>query len=162
MNRETLCHSLLATAGNFSEHVSCCVIRMKYCEQSHDVESTYVVFKFNRTVGGSVFCMWSMYQILADSPALPGYIVDYRRELSRSRLRSFVAVDIFVVTEPLPSYEQFLIVGFRGYESCTRCLATARLEHIYFLKYFGPLGRMPHLSLLILFLILTQSDKREK
>jgi hypothetical protein len=41
------------------------------------------------------------------------------------------AVDISLVTEPLPSYQQFPIVGFRGYESCTRCLATARLEHIY-------------------------------
>jgi hypothetical protein len=47
-------------------------------------------------------------------------------------------------------------------ESCTRCLATARLEHTYFLRYFGPLGRMPHFSLLILFLILIQSGKRGK
>jgi hypothetical protein len=67
-----------------------------------------------------------------------------------------------VVTEPLPSYQQFLIVGFRGYESCTRCLATARLERTYFLRYFCPLGRMPHFSLLVLFLILIQSAKRGK
>jgi hypothetical protein len=51
------------------------------------------------------------------------------------------AVDISLVTEPLPSYQQFLIVGFRGYESCTRCLATARLEHTYLLRYFGPFGQ---------------------
>jgi hypothetical protein len=67
-----------------------------------------------------------------------------------------------VVTEPLPSYQQFLIVGFRGYESCTRCLATAKLEHTYFLRYFGPSGRIPHFSLLILFLTLIQSGKRGK
>jgi hypothetical protein len=36
----------------------------------------------------------------------------------------------------------------------------ARLEHTYFLRYFGPLGRMPHSSLLILFLI--QTGKRGK
>jgi hypothetical protein len=51
-------------------------------------------------------------------------------------------------------------------ESCTRCLAMPRLEHIYiyqfFLRYFGPLGRMPHFSLPILFLILIQSGKRGK
>jgi hypothetical protein len=35
-----------------------------------------------------------------------------------------------MVTEPLPSYQQCLIVGFRGYELYTRCLATARFEHI--------------------------------
>jgi hypothetical protein len=64
--------------------------------------------------------------------------------------------------EPLPSYQQFLIVGFGGYESCTRCLATARLEHTYFLRYFGSLGRMTHFSLLILFLILIQSGKKGK
>jgi hypothetical protein len=29
-------------------------------------------------------------------------------------------------------------------ESCTRCMATARLEHTYFLRYFGPFVRMPH------------------
>jgi hypothetical protein len=69
-------------------------------------------------------------------------------------------VDISIVTEPLPSYQQFLIVGFCGYESCTRCLATASLKHTYFLRYFGPLGRMPHFSLLIRFLI--QSGKRGK
>jgi hypothetical protein len=63
-----------------------------------------------------------------------------------------------VVTEPLSSYLQFLIVGLRGYEPCTRCLATARLEHAYFLIYFGPMGRMPHLSRLILI----QSGKRGK
>jgi hypothetical protein len=57
---------------------------------------------------------------------------------------------------------KFLIVGFRRYESCTRCLATVRLEHTYFLRYFGPLCRMSHFSLLILFLILIQSDKRGK
>jgi hypothetical protein len=67
-----------------------------------------------------------------------------------------------MVTEPLPSYQQFLIVGFRWYESCTRCLATAKLEHTYFLRYFGLLGRMPHFSQLILFLILIQSGKRGK
>jgi hypothetical protein len=67
-----------------------------------------------------------------------------------------------LVTEPLPSYQQFLIVGFRGYESCTLCLAKARLEDTYFLRYFGPLGRMPLFSLFILFLILIQSDKRGK
>jgi hypothetical protein len=49
---------------------------------------------------------------------------------------------------------------FRGYESCTRCLATARLKHTYVLRYFGPLGRMPHFTQLILFLI--QSGKRGK
>jgi hypothetical protein len=76
--------------------------------------------------------------------------------------RSIVAVDISVVTELLPSYQQFLIVGLLGYESCTRCLATAKLEHTYFLGCFGPLGRMPHFSLLILFLILIQSGKRRK
>jgi hypothetical protein len=38
----------------------------------------------------------------------------------------------------------------------------ARLEHAYFLRYFGPSGRMPHLSLLILFLILIQWGKRGK
>jgi hypothetical protein len=79
--------------------------------------------------------------ILADSPALPGYLFIPR---------SIVAVDISVVTEPLPRYQQFLIVGFRGYESCTRCVAMPRLEHTYFLGYFGPMGRMPHFSLLIL------------
>jgi hypothetical protein len=47
-------------------------------------------------------------------------------------------------------------------ESCTRCLATTRLEHTYFFRYFGLLVRMSHFSLLILFLILTQSGKREK
>jgi hypothetical protein len=67
-----------------------------------------------------------------------------------------------MVTEHLPSYEQLLFVGLRGYESCTRCLATASLEHTYFLRYFGPLGRMSHFSLLILFLILIQSGKRGK
>jgi hypothetical protein len=67
-----------------------------------------------------------------------------------------------VVTEPLPSYQQFLIVGFRGYELCPRCLATARLEHAYFLRYFGPLGRTPRFSLIILFLILIQSGRRGK
>jgi hypothetical protein len=41
--------------------------------------------------------------------------------------------------EPLSSYQQFLIVGFHGYESCTRCLATATLEHI-FPKTFRPFG----------------------
>jgi hypothetical protein len=46
--------------------------------------------------------------------------------------------------------------------SRTRCLATARLQHTYFLRYFGPLGRMPHLFLLILLLILIQSGKRGK
>jgi hypothetical protein len=64
---------------------------------------------------------------------------------------------ISVVSEPLPSYQQFLTVSFRGYESRIRCLATARLEHTHFLRYFGPLGRIPHFSLLILFLILIQS-----
>jgi hypothetical protein len=140
---------------------------------------------------------------LADSPALPGYIVDPRRELSWSCLylsfynlrdqllpsiylwlwncclainnspllvsadMSHVPVawqwpgwDIFVVMEPLPSYQQFPIVGFRGCETCTQCLAMARLGHTHFLRYFGPLGRMPHFSLLILFLI--QSGKRGK
>jgi hypothetical protein len=67
---------------------------------------------------------------------------------------------ISVVTEPLPSYQQFHIVGFRGYKSCTRCLATTRLERTYFLRCFGPLGRMLHFSLLKLFLI--QSGKRGK
>jgi hypothetical protein len=71
-----------------------------------------------------------------------------------------------VVTKPLPSYQQFLIVGFRGYESCTRCLAMPRLEHTYIypflLRYFGPLGRMPPFSLLMLFLILIQAGKRRK
>jgi hypothetical protein len=66
--------------------------------------------------------------------------------------------------EPLPSYQQFPIVDFRGYESCTRCLAMPRLEHIYiypfFFRYFGPFGRMSHFSLPILFLI--QSGKRGK
>jgi hypothetical protein len=70
-----------------------------------------------------------VYFILADSPTLPGYLF-----ISRS----VVAVDISVVTEPFPSYQQFLIVVFRGYKSCTRCLAMARLEHTYFLRYFGP------------------------
>jgi hypothetical protein len=41
-----------------------------------------------------------------------------------------------------------------------------RLEHAYiypfFLRYFGHLGRMPHFSLLILFLILIKSGKRGK
>jgi hypothetical protein len=95
--------------------------------------------------------------ILADYPALPGYLLIPR---------SIVAVDISVVTEPLPSYQQLLIAGFRGYESCTRCLAMNRLEHTYiypfFLRYFGPFGRMPHFSLLILFLILIQSGKGGK
>jgi hypothetical protein len=72
--------------------------------------------------------------------------------------RSIVAV----VTEPLPSYQQILIVCFCGYESCTCCLATAMLEHTYFLRYFGPLGKMPYFSLFILFLILIQSGKRGK
>jgi hypothetical protein len=67
-----------------------------------------------------------------------------------------------VVMELLHSYQQFFIVRFRGYESWTRCLATARPKHTYFLKYFGPLGRMSHFSLLILFLILIQSGKRRK
>jgi hypothetical protein len=31
--------------------------------------------------------------------------------------RSIVAVDISVVTEPLPSHQQFFLVGFRGYET---------------------------------------------
>jgi hypothetical protein len=56
-----------------------------------------------------------------------------------------------MVMEPLPSYQQFLIISFRGYESCTRCLAMLRLEHTYiyqfFIRYFGPLGRMPHFFL---------------
>jgi hypothetical protein len=51
-------------------------------------------------------------------------------------------------------------------ESCTHCLAMPRLEHTYiypfFLIYFGPLGRMPHFTLFIIFLILIQSDKRGK
>jgi hypothetical protein len=51
------------------------------------------------------------------------------------------------------------LLVFRGYESCTRCLAIARLEHTYFLRYFGPLGRMSHFSRLVLFLIFIQSDK---
>jgi hypothetical protein len=72
--------------------------------------------------------------------------------------RSIVAV----FTEPLPSYQQFLIAGFRGYESCTCCLATVKLEHTYFLRYFGPLGRMPHFSLLIIFLIFIQSGKKRE
>jgi hypothetical protein len=72
--------------------------------------------------------------------------------------RSIVAM----VTEPLPSYQQFIIAGFREYESWTHCLETARLEHTYFLKYFGPLGRMPHFSLLILILIHIQSSKSGK
>jgi hypothetical protein len=38
----------------------------------------------------------------------------------------------------------------------------ARLAHTYFLRYFGPFGRMLHFSLLILFLILIQSGKRGK
>jgi hypothetical protein len=67
-----------------------------------------------------------------------------------------------MVTEQLPRYQQFLIVGFRGYESCTRCLALARLEYTYFLRHFGPLGRMPHFSLLMLFLILIEIGKRGK
>jgi hypothetical protein len=62
----------------------------------------------------------------------------------------------------IASYEQFRVFGFRGYESCSRCFATGRLEHTYFLRYFGPLGRMSHSSLLILFLILIQSGKRGK
>jgi hypothetical protein len=90
---------------------------------------------------------------LADWPALPGYTFIPR---------SIVAVNISVVTEPLPSYQQFLIVCFHGYESRTHCLATARLEHTYFLRYFGRLGRMPHFFLLILFVIFIQSDKRGK
>jgi hypothetical protein len=45
-----------------------------------------------------------------------------------------------MVTEPLPSYQQFLSVGFRGYESCTHCLATARLEHT-FPQLFQPFGQ---------------------
>jgi hypothetical protein len=69
--------------------------------------------------------------------------------------QSIVAVD----TEPLPTYQQFLIVGFHGYESCTRCLATARLEHTYILRYFGPFGWMPYFSLLTLFLILNNQVK---
>jgi hypothetical protein len=103
----------------------------------------------DRTDRGLVYMIYT----IADSPALPGYLFI---------LRSIVAVDISVVTEPLPSYQQFLIVAFHGYESCTRCLATAKLEHTYFIRYFGPLGRMPHFSLLILFLILRQSGKRGK
>jgi hypothetical protein len=80
---------------------------------------------------------------------LPGYL--------------FIRLSIVaVVTELLPSDQQFLTVGSRGCESCTRCLATARLEHTYFLRYFGPLGRMLHFSLCILFLILIQSGKRGK
>jgi hypothetical protein len=80
---------------------------------------------------------------LADHPALPGYLFIQR---------SIVAVDISVVMEPLSSYQQFLIVGFHGYEKCTRCLAMPRLEHTYiypFLhRYFGPLGRMPRFQAL--------------
>jgi hypothetical protein len=49
-------------------------------------------------------------RILADYPALPGYLFIPRL---------IVAFDISVVTEPLSSYQQFLIAGFRGYESCT-------------------------------------------
>jgi hypothetical protein len=75
-------------------------------------------------------------------PALPGYLFIPR---------SIVAIDISVVTEPLPSS---LLVS--ADESCTRCLATVRLEYTYFLRYFVPLGRMPHFSLLILFHILIQ------
>jgi hypothetical protein len=66
-----------------------------------------------------------IYTELADSPALPGYLFIPL---------SIAAVDIAVVIEPLPSYQQFLIVGFCGYESCTPCLAMARLEHTYFLR----------------------------
>jgi hypothetical protein len=36
-----------------------------------------------------------------------------------------------MVMEPLPSYQQFLIVGFRGYELCARCLAMSRLAYTY-------------------------------
>jgi hypothetical protein len=90
---------------------------------------------------------------LADSPALPRHLFVPR---------SIVTVDISVVTEPLPSYQQFFIVGFRRYELCTRCLATAKLQNTYLLRYFGPLGRIPRFSLLILFLILIQSGKRGK
>jgi hypothetical protein len=81
-----------------------------------------------------------MFTLADRGPALPEYL---------SIPRSIVAIDISVVTEPLHSQQQFLIVGFRGYESYIRCLATARLEHTYILKYFGPLSRMPHFSLLI-------------
>jgi hypothetical protein len=64
-------------------------------------------------------------------------------------------------TGPYPEpYQSSLLIS--AAESCSRCLATARLEHTYFLRYFGPLGRIPHLSLLILFLILIQSGKRGK
>jgi hypothetical protein len=47
-------------------------------------------------------------------------------------------------------------------ESYTRCRATARLEHTYFFRYYGPMGRMPHFSLRILFLTFIQSGKRGK
>jgi hypothetical protein len=41
------------------------------------------------------------------------------------------------------NYQVFIIVGFQGYESCSRCPAMAMLEHTYFLRYFSPLVRMP-------------------
>jgi hypothetical protein len=46
---------------------------------------------------------------LADHPAFPGYLFIPQ---------SIVAVDIPVVTEPLPSYQQFLIFGFCGRVMC--------------------------------------------
>jgi hypothetical protein len=70
--------------------------------------------------------------LLADSPAFPGYIMD-------STIPHCCFPRIWVIY-PL--------------------LATSRLEHTYFLRYFGPLGRMTHFSLLILFLL--QSRKRGK
>jgi hypothetical protein len=52
------------------------------------------------------------------------------RDLTKSLFSSFPC-EISIITEPLPSYQQFLTVGVRGYESSTRCLAMARLEHTY-------------------------------
>jgi hypothetical protein len=113
---------------------------------------TGILLEYGSLTKNSIVNLSFIHQ-LADSLALPRYLFIPL---------SIVAVDTSVIMEPLPSYQQFLNVGFRGYESCTCCLAMARLEHTYFLRYFGPLGRMPHFSLLILFLILIQSGKRGK
>jgi hypothetical protein len=65
-------------------------------------ETWSLAIKQNRKLSSKTF---KNYFELADFPALPGYLFIPR---------SIVAVDISVITEPLPSYQQFLIVGFLG------------------------------------------------
>jgi hypothetical protein len=98
--------------------------------------------------------------ILADSPALPRYIVDSLEAVCSfpfitSAINCCRHIYPWLRNRCLAINNSSLLVS--ADESCTRCLATVRLEHTYFLRYFGPLGRLRHFSLL--FLILIQSVK---